>query len=228
MNRMFSSSQTIVGILGTLHTEDLRTNYDYPLELLEKKISDFKPDLICGEVRPEDWDRYISDSDYTGYLGPSEYRDSIIPLCEKNGIQFVPVDWFEWDLTNLSHFHDFTKEKQERLELELKERYRLIFSIAHKGKTPFNCLEVDNHVKAKHDLLSKINPEVQNLTWVARNQIMLHRIYEAINSNQNKRILCVAGFEHNYYYFQKLKERVDIQILYPLDKNILSPENMNE
>lgn len=67
---------------------------------MEGIIEQFEPDIICGEVRPEDWEKYCKNIKYEGYLGPNEYRSLIIPLCEKKGIKFIPVDWFEDDMVN--------------------------------------------------------------------------------------------------------------------------------
>ncbi len=72
-----------IGILGTVHTEALRARIGYPLSLLEKAILQFNPDIICGEVRPEDYERYQRNQSDSGYLGPSEYRALILPLCER-------------------------------------------------------------------------------------------------------------------------------------------------
>ncbi|MEI5908749.1 hypothetical protein WAK64_17010 [Bacillus spongiae] len=209
-------SNTVVGILGTVHTEDLRSKFHYSLEKLEEKILEFNPDIICGEIRPEDWEKHITTTDYTGYLGPNEYRQSIIPLCERNQIKFVPVDWFEWDIVNLDHFEAYPKEEQMQLHTELTNMYNEIFLKVNEGNTPFNSLEVDQLVKEKHDWLFKVNADVQNLTWQARNQLMIIRINNVIKANRNKRILCTVGMEHNYYYYSELQKTKGIQLCYPL------------
>jgi hypothetical protein len=216
MDKQVAKTKTVVGILGTVHSEELRNEYRYPLALLEKKILEFKPDIICGEVRPEDWEQYLANPDYSGYLGPSEYRECIIPLCKQHNIEFVPVDWFEWDAVNLDHFVDYSEKEQQMLEQKLTEMYETIFAKVHTGKTPFNSLEMDKYVKVKHEWLFKVNPVVQNITWIARNQLMILRIKKVIDANPGKRILCIIGAEHNYYYHENLKKLDHIDLYYPL------------
>jgi len=87
-----------VAILGTMHDENIRKQCNFTLDRMKDIILRFKPDIICGEVRPEVWNKYKSDRSYDGYLGPNEYRKMIIPLCESENIKFMPVDWFRDDM----------------------------------------------------------------------------------------------------------------------------------
>ncbi|EPZ57227.1 hypothetical protein H477_2305 [[Clostridium] sordellii ATCC 9714] len=119
----------IVGILGTIHNEQMREKYNYSLKYIEDLIVEFNPDIICGEIRPEDFEKYIIDKNYDGYLGPNEYRKSILPLCEKHNIKFEPIDWFEDELIGLNHFDCFCKSEQIKLENKLDEFYERILKM---------------------------------------------------------------------------------------------------
>ncbi|CAG7633618.1 hypothetical protein ACFQI7_18420 [Paenibacillus allorhizosphaerae] len=88
---------TTLGILGVTHDNDLRVKYGLTLDFIKELILEFHPDVICGEVLPESWERYMADKTYKQYWGmpASEYWELIFPLCEEHGIPFVPVDWAE-------------------------------------------------------------------------------------------------------------------------------------
>ena len=58
----------IIGLLGTVHTDDLRKRLRYPLHLMESAIRTFQPSSILGEVRPEDYNRYLENRNYQGYV----------------------------------------------------------------------------------------------------------------------------------------------------------------
>lgn len=139
---------TTLGIIGTVHTDELREVFHFPLSLLEELIVEFQPDLICGEVRPTDWESYVQHRNaYKGYLGPSEYRTTIIPLCEEMGIDFHPIDWFDDSLTKLDHFEAYSEEEQKSLEQQLS---------THRDKRIL-CTVGFEHNYYYYEELSKIN-----------------------------------------------------------------------
>lgn len=206
---------SVIGILGTVHDEKMREESNYSLEKIGGLIEAFNPDIICGEVRPEDWEKYCDNNEYEGYLGPNEYRRLIIPLCEKKGIKFVPVDWFENDLMNQDCFKGKSDSEIKILEKEIETLIENFWKVAKESEVPFNSLDFNNIVEKKHEFLQRVNPKVENLYWVCRNEIMVERIKHALEGNEGKRVLCTVGAEHNYYYCKGLEES-NWEVIYPL------------
>lgn len=204
-----------LGILGTVHSEELRKEFDYSLEKMGELIEWFNPDIICGEVRPEDWRKYCDNNEYKGYLGPNEYRRLIIPLCEKKDIKFIPVDWFEDDMINMDYFKGKPDSEVKALEKQFESIMTVYMEVAKKSIIPFNSLEFNNIAEKKQDFQNSINPDVHNIYWICRNQIMIERIKKVLDINKGKKVLCTVGTEHTYYYCRKLKE-VNWEIIYPL------------
>jgi hypothetical protein len=206
---------TVVGILGTLHSDDMRKDFNYPLEKMREVIEFFKPDIICGEVRPEDWQKYYEDRNYEGYLGPSEYRKLIVPLCEEKGIKFVPIDWFEDDLIHLDYFQGKSTSEIDEIEKEFNSIMDVYMETGQSSALPFNSLDFNNIVEKKQAFQEMINPLVHNICWTCRNQIMVERIKQTIVDNKDKRILCTIGTEHAYFYCKSLAT-TDIKVIYPI------------
>lgn len=207
---------TIVGILGTIHGDDsFRAEKGYTLEMMKEAISEFNPDIICGEVRPEDWDKYCNDKSYSGYLGPGEYRRLIIPYCENNGIEFVPVDWYEEDMVDWDYMRNYSESEKEKFIKDLEVVYEKIWDIGKKSLLPMNSFELDEIVMKKQDWFNSLDPVMHNMYWVARNQLMIERIKKAIENNPSKKILCTVGAEHNYFYYNELK-KLNYKLIYPL------------
>lgn len=206
---------SILGILGTVHSDEIRKEYNCSLEKMGELIEEFEPDIICGEVRPEDWEKYCSNIKYGGYLGPNEYRRLVIPLCEKKGIKFIPVDWFEDDLVNLDYLEGKSNLEVEKIERQLESIVNVYMEAAKKSTIPFNSLDFNKIVEKKQDFQNNINPEIHNIYWTCRNRIMIHRIKKVLESNKGKRVLCVVGAEHTYFYCKELK-KTDWEVIYPL------------
>lgn len=206
----------ILGILGTIHGDDsFRLQIGYTLKMMKEVIAEFKPDIICGEVRPEDWDKYLKNKSYDGYLGPSEYRGLIIPYCESEGIEFIPIDWFEDDMVNLDYMRNYDEHQQEKLMKELEIMYEKIWDIGSNSLLPMNSFELDEIIRQKQECLNSLDPLIHNIYWIARNQLMIERIKKVVENNQNKKILCTVGAEHNYFYYNELK-KLQCKLIYPL------------
>lgn len=205
-----------VGILGTIHgDEDFRFEKGYTLDMMKAIILEFKPDIICGEVRPEDYDKYCNDKSYEGYLGPSEYRKLIIPFCESEGIEFVPVDWYEDDMIGWDYMRNYNEAEKEKFEKDLERIYEEIWDVGRKSIIPMNSFELDVIIRKKQEWFSSLDPTMHNIYWVARNQIMVERVKRVIENNHGKKILCIVGAEHNYFYYKELK-KLKCNLIYPL------------
>ena len=88
-------SKCTLAVLPTLH--ELHKNQDfehYNYRGLERTVLSFAPNVLCGEVRAEDWEATREGLD-AGYCGPVEYQDCLLPLCRKNKIPFEPVDSYD-------------------------------------------------------------------------------------------------------------------------------------
>ncbi|TDF92994.1 hypothetical protein [Paenibacillus piri] len=209
---------TTVGILGTIHNNDLRDKYRCTLDLYREIIMEFNPDIICGEVHPQSWRRYLENKNERGYWGEpaSEYWELIFPLCDEYSIEFVPIDWFELDVwNNFAPFDGFTNEEKIELEKMDDKWFSKQMNTHSCGQIPFNSKEFDDLTKLKYEWLFQINPVSQNFRWIVRNQIMIQRAINSIKANPDKRILCIIGADHNYFFFEELiKEAITLK--YPL------------
>jgi hypothetical protein len=207
---------TTVGILGTIHGEDsFREELGYTLEAMKQAIINFNPDIICGEVRPEDWDKYCYDRNYSGYLGPNEYKRMIIPYCESRGIQFKPIDWFEDDMVSMDYLRKYNETQKNEFSKKIDDMKQKMWEIGKKSKLPLNSLEFNEIAMQLQGLLYSIEPTIQNILWIARNQLMIERIKKVIKNNPDRRILCTAGAVHIYFYYNELKT-LDCDLVFPI------------
>ena len=211
-------SLTVVGILGVTHDPQIQAKYQYPLSLMEELIQEFAPDVICGEVHPRSWRLYVETGNPDGLLGEvqQEYPRVIYPFCERQGVTFVPVNWFEEDVFQAGPFDRFDAKTRQHLEQEWQAWNNKQMATWNHGRIPFNSLAYDGLTEGLYAWLEAINPAVQNIQWNARHYIMMARVESAVANHLGKRILCIHGADHNYWYHRVLRERSDIELIYPL------------
>lgn len=209
---------TTVGLLGTIHNAALRERYNCSLTLYKRIIDEFRPDVICGEVHPLSWQKYMNNPQDKGYWGEpaSEYWELIFPLCEEHCITFVPIDWFELDVWNdFDPFKGYGTEERKELEQQDDAWFIKQMETSSYGNIPFNSIEFDQVTRMKYEWLYKMNPKSQNMRWQVRNQIMIQRVKNTIKDHAGKRILCIVGADHNYIFQDELQKE-DVHWIYPL------------
>ncbi|MFD1020849.1 hypothetical protein [Thalassobacillus hwangdonensis] len=210
---------TKLGILGITHDEEMQKRYNLTLDRIESLIDDFRPDVICGEVHPESWELYLNTGESNGILGETqqEYPSMIYPYCDKHQVTFIPVDWFEEDVFEEDVFDRFPQDERIELEAELERMEEVKLATTwDAGEIPLNSVEYDQATEEIYRWLNHLNPDVQQIRWNARHHIMIARVKKAIQSNPGKRILCLHGADHNYWYHKVLKKEETVEVVYPL------------
>jgi hypothetical protein len=107
------------------------------------------------------------------------------------------------------------------MKVKKKKNLKINFHIGSRNRMwnvspiPFNPFEYDDIARQKYKWLYEINPESQMFRWICRNQIMVQRIKNTIKAHEGKRILCMAGADHNYCYYDGLKE-LNVELVYTL------------
>ncbi len=76
--------QTVVAVLGTL-TEFHSAALPYNLKALVKLVNTLRPDLLCLDITPDQWQqRAFADL-------PAEYREALLPLADQTDIVIAPI-----------------------------------------------------------------------------------------------------------------------------------------
>ncbi len=78
---MARSSVAVLGTLAGLHCEPIL----YDLAALVQLVSDLKPDLLCLDITPDQWQSH----DFSDL--PPEYREALLPLAYQTDIVVVPI-----------------------------------------------------------------------------------------------------------------------------------------
>src|SRR5512141_817836 len=79
-----SPTCTQVAVIGTL-TEFHQEPLPYKLKALVKLVTDLRPDLLCLDITPDQWQR----RDFADL--PPEYREALLPLAHQTDMVVVPI-----------------------------------------------------------------------------------------------------------------------------------------
>lgn len=84
MDSQHLMTRTPVAVLGTL-TEFHHEPLPYNLKALVKLVTALRPDLLCLDITPDQWQR----RDFADL--PPEYREALLPLAHQTDMVVVPI-----------------------------------------------------------------------------------------------------------------------------------------
>ncbi len=210
-----SHSQVLV--IGTIHQRH-NTNENYSYSHVLQILENFHPDVICVEIRPQDFRKTL-------YL--KEMTLATIYGLEHDK-KVYPIDW--WNETNYRQERSQYMETAEYAEKKKEEDKRtaessIIQSFKKKygewkefsksqGYSFFNGKEYNDYITRGYDIsMSIYGDHSMNGYWQTRNQNMLNLIRKAIDENRGKRVIILTGAEHKYYFDKYLAEMRDMDLI---------------
>lgn len=199
-----------LGLFGSLHSLEMMKEFGIDDEKVARFFDNFRPDIICGEVREEDYLRG------DGYMGPGEYKRFIFDYCKKNNIKFVPCDSYDDTVVKYLNEMNGYEVKDRRLEKEwllLMEEY---MKAGRQSDIPFNSDEYNAVVARKQAFQSRLYPIAQEIVWDKRNTGIVNNILSVIKENPDKDILVVFGAEHIYWLKDAFSKIEDIELVFPI------------
>jgi hypothetical protein len=221
-------------VVGTIHQRH-ETNENYTYADIVRILSTYDPDLICVEIRPEDFRKvpYLKEMMLATIWGLS------------HGKAVAPIDWWD-DTQNAREVRDklakqpeyVEKEKQlERLLAadEIVKGYEKRYGPADKenawpknlGYQFWNGQDYNEYYAESYRLSMQVYGDSPfNLYYQTRNTRMMDLIRNAIGDHHSRRVIVLTGSEHKHFFdleFSKNHafEFVDFASLLPLKKQPL-------
>ncbi len=199
-----------LGFFGSVHSEEMMKQFGLDDKKVIELFDRFEPDIICGEVRKEDYEQNRE------YQGPAEYRRFIFEYCKQRGIKFIPCDQYRDDDLKYAH-------RMEQIEVtdeeQVKEWQRLMGEYLKAGASstvPFNSNEFNAIVARKQEFQGQFDPEAQEIIWTGRNGAIVNNILRVVQDHPNANILVVFGAEHVYWLKNAFEKTENIEIVFPL------------
>lgn len=223
-------------VVGTIHQRH-EANESYTYADIIRILSAYDPDLICVEIRPQDFRKvpYLKEMMLATIWGLS------------HGKAVEPIDWWD-DAQNVREVRDKLAkqpeyvEKEKQLEKllaadEIMKGYEKRYGPADKenawsknlGYQFWNGKDYNEYYAEVYRLSMQVYGDSPfNLYYQSRNTRMMDLIRKAIGDHHSRRAIVLTGGEHKHFFdleFSKDRayESIDFESLLPLKKQPLEP-----
>ena len=208
--------KTEVLVIGTLH-HNHRNNANYSYENIVQAIATYNPDVICVEIRPEEFrkEKYLTEMMIGTVYGIDHNK------------KVYPIDWWKENTRALQRELRKKPEyiKKQKLADSLEAKNEIIQNFNNKyGNLRKNIRKFDylfwngddfnNYISESYKISIQVFGDSPiNLNYLTRNEKMLNYINKAIVENKGKKILVLTGVEHKHYFDNALSKRKDISLI---------------
>lgn len=211
--------KTKVVTLATIHGLHSQSRYSY--EMLLGAVDTYKPDLICVEIRPEEFrsKTYLLEMMYATAYG------------DQHGIAVEPIDWYLADgnkndrvlrdslvkldsclllqkrLDSLESVNSILQSFRAKFGTRLNQQKDLGFEF-------YNGEEYNAYNRECYRLsISVFGDSPINLSAVSRNQHMAQRTIDAIKKHGAKMVVVLTGAEHKSFMDDALRASALVDVL---------------
>lgn len=224
------NKKTQVLILGTLHGYH-KKNPNYTYEHIFQIISEFNPDIIGVEIRPEDMDQ---PREYLEKYYPYEMIEPIFRYKDEKEVK--GFDWYTKDVEGVKFTIDTAKEYFEKLpskvlfsEFQKDKSYELVrdmldvcnnrrMEVITANPTPaeMNDSRYDIACAIYYNQLEiavkNTKYEVISTNFQDRDKHIDENICNIVENNNGKKLIFLLGADHRVFAIKALKERFNDKI----------------
>jgi len=206
-------------LVGSVHNMHFEKSSLYSVNNLLEQIGKLKPDVVCGEIAPEAFNRPME-----GYYPPEAAL--LAEMSNKLGYKFIPVDWrLDYATQNLaSNFvPEQTKKKRADLLVKIKQEIKSNTSVSLYDK--LHSKTILYNLDSLYERVIGVDPlsEISSGSWHERNRRIVENAQ--ITPNDSKIYVFVFGIDH----LPQLKRQLE-QLGYEstIPERLFTPSNNNK
>ncbi len=213
--RFLNSGKAEVLVVATIHQRhSTDTNYTY--RHLNNIISSYNPDVVCVEIRPDDFRK-------------EPYLDEMVMATIWGLVhdkKVYPIDWWRENTRlvrdSLSSLPEYKQKEQDLEALASKDsiitgfekRFGSWQDQAQQGYEFWNGREYNEYTMEDYRLSMKVfGDSPMNLEYRTRNDSMMARILSVIRENPGSRIIVLTGAEHKHYFDNALAPNPEVALV---------------
>jgi hypothetical protein len=185
-----SGTKPEIYLIGSIHSSHFNPDNHYSINDLMTQIRALKPDIVCGEITPEAYDKAME-----GYFPPE--AAFLAKMASEINYRFVPVDW------RLDYATQFKAESEYPLSIKNQCSELLNNSKAKlkefDSQSMYDFIHSDINLKIIDSLYEKIIginaiAEIAHGSWHERNRRIVENGLAA--AGNARRIVFVFGSDH--------------------------------
>ena len=207
---------TQVLVIGTIHQQH-ESNPNYSYHDLVRILSTYDPDLVCVEIRPQDFRRrpYLREMMLATVWGLAHGRD----VCAMDS-------WSEADSTRqvrarLQKEREYIQKAQTLDSLEASSVPMSSFQAkygdfwnADMGYRFFNGSEYNAYIAEAYRLsMGVYGDSPMNLHYRTRNSRMMELILKAMHEFAPRKLVVLTGVEHKHFFDRELENHHDVALV---------------
>ncbi len=194
-----SPTRTPVAVLGTL-AEFHREPIPYNLGALVRLVTDLRPDLLCLDITPEQWQR----RDFSDL--PPEYRDALLPLAHQTDIVVAPI-------AGNRPPDEPTAAGWRGRAMALFRRWLAYLQRTSPDPTAINEGWRHHAADVLYSLIGRLGGSEVRRDWRTHTTHLTRRVLEVARRDPGSRILVVVNVRHCHHIRPALAAYPDIHVV---------------
>lgn len=199
VNDMKEMQRTRVAVLGTL-AEFHREPIPYDLGALMRLVRDLRPDLLCLDMTPAQWQQ----RDF-GDL-PPEYRDALLPLAHQTDIVVVPI-------AGQSAPEEPTAPGWRGSVIEMLRGWLAYVQRTAPGPAAIN--QGPRHFVANvlYGLIAWLAGSEAQRAWQAHTDHLIQQVVQVVQRDPGRRVLVVVNVRHCHHIRPALRKHPEVSVV---------------
>jgi hypothetical protein len=195
------SRVAVLGTLAEMHRESIK----YDLKMLGRLVKDLQPDLLCAEIRLDDWQ--------TGDLSnlPFIYREGLVPLARRTDIIIVPVEGSK-DVQLIAPHGGRWRGLREFIVRLLNGHLRWMQRLAN-GPETINSPIFQSACQTTCALIARMCGVQTQRAWDQANQDILDNVLTAIRRDPGRRVLVTVDCRRSHRLIQSLRGMPEVELV---------------
>ncbi len=191
--------RTPVAVLGTL-AEFHREPIPYDLGALVRLVNELRPDLLCLDLTPDQWQR----RDFAEL--PPEYREALLPLAHQTDIVVVPIGGEQ-------PFAEPTASGSRGRVIAVSRKWLAYLQRTSPGPAAINEGWRHHLADSLYSLIAWLAGKEARRAWQAHTAHLTKQVLEVVHRDPGCRILVVVNVRHCHHIRPALRKYSEINVV---------------
>jgi hypothetical protein len=192
-------SRTPVAVLGTL-AEFHREPIPYDLGALLRLVIALRPDLLCLDLTPDEWQR----RDFRAL--PPEYREALLPLAYQTDIVVAPIG-------GVASPEEPTASGWKGTIVAQFRRWLAYLQRTAPGPAAINQGLRHHLANLLYDAIALLVGRETYRQWKAHTDQLIRAVIEVVQRDPGRRVLVVVNVRHCHVIREALRKRPEVQVV---------------